>query len=63
MFPTSWMVKATENKPIVMKCKLDIPLSTFQYIMPSRFDEHGRPNGGYGQDRKILYRYNHNPIQ
>ena len=70
MFPTTWMGKATGKKPFVMKFKFDtgpgvnvIPLSTYQYVNPSAFDEQGKPIVGYSQGRTILKMYNGNPIQ
>ena len=61
MFPTNWYSKATGNKPKGIKCKLDtgagvniMPLSTYQFINPSEFDNNGKPINGYGQDRTTL---------
>ena len=70
MFPTNRIGKATSNKPIVMKCKLDtgagvnvMPLSAYQYVNLSEFDVQGKPTGGYGQDRITLKGYNGNCIK
>ena len=70
MFPMNKMGKATDNKPKGMKYKLDtgagvniMPLSIYQYINPSEFDEQGRPIDGHGQYKTILKDYNGNPTQ
>ena len=70
MFPMNRMGKAAGNKPKDMKCKLDtgvgvniMPLSIYQYISPSEFDEQCKPTDGHGQYRTILKDYNGNPIQ
>ena len=54
--PMNRMGKATGNKLKGMKCKLDMgvgvnimPLSIYQYINPSEFDEKGKPIDGHGQ--------------
>ena len=64
------MGKAMGNKPKGMKCKLDtwagvsiMPLSMYQYINPSEFDEQGKPIDGHGQYKTILKDYSGNPIQ
>ena len=64
------MGKASGKKPKGMKCKLDtgagvniMPLSIYQYINPSEFNEQGKPIGGHGQYKNILKDYNGNPIQ
>ena len=70
MFPMNRMGKAMGNKPKGMKCKLDtgagvniIPLSIYQYINPSEFDEQVKPIAGHGQYRTILKDYNGNLIK
>ena len=70
MFPTNGMGKVTGKNPTIMKCKPDtgasvnvMPLSTYQYINPSKFDKKGQPISGYGHNRTILKGYNGNPIQ
>ena len=40
-----------------------MPLSIYQYINPSEFDENGKPIDGHGQYKTILKDYNGNPIQ
>ena len=68
IFPTNWMVKATGNKPTIMKCKLDtgtgvMPVPIYQHTNPSEFDRKGQFIGGYHQDWTILKGYNCIPIQ
>ena len=70
MFPMNSMGKAVGNKPKGMKFKLDtgagvniMPLSIYQYINPSEFEEQGKPIDGHGQYKTILKDYNGNSIQ
>ena len=60
----------TGKKPTDIKCKLHIgtsgnvmPLTTYQFLNPSEFNEQGKSIGGYSQNRTILKGYNNNTIQ
>ena len=60
-----FLSKATDNKPKGMKCKPNteagdtiMPLSTYQYLNPSEFDEQCKPIDCHSQYTAILKYYN-----